>query len=139
MNILKSEVIKNPAAPLVASFSARGPNLILPNIIKVYVYDVTYSYYYYYLINTSSPFVFQPDISAPGIEILAAFSSSPISTTPGDMRRVKYNIQSGTSMSCPHAAGAAAYIKTIHPDWSPAAIKSSLMTTGIVFLIAFLR
>ncbi|KAK9940638.1 hypothetical protein M0R45_017288 [Rubus argutus] len=105
VNILKSEVIKNPAAPLVASFSARGPNLILPNIIK-------------------------PDISAPGIEILAAFSSSPISTTPGDMRRVKYNIQSGTSMSCPHAAGVAAYIKTIHPDWSPAAIKSSLMTTA---------
>lgn len=35
VNILKSEVIKNPAAPAVASFSARGPNLILPDIIKV--------------------------------------------------------------------------------------------------------
>lgn len=80
--------------------------------------------------------MFQPDISAPGIEILAAFSSAPISTTPGDMRRVNYNIQSGTSMSCPHAAGVAAYVKTFHPDWSPAAIKSSIMTTGILFILA---
>ncbi|KAL6195510.1 hypothetical protein ACLB2K_031129 [Fragaria x ananassa] len=105
VNILKSEVIKNAAAPAVASFSARGSNLILPDIIK-------------------------PDISAPGIEILAAFSSAPISTTPGDMRRVNYNVQSGTSMSCPHAAGVAAYVKTFHPDWSPAAIKSSIRTTA---------
>ena len=73
----------------------------------------------------------QPDISAPGVSILAAYSpeTSPSHIFP-DKRHVKYNMLSGTSMACPHVAGAAAYVKTFHPDWSPSAIKSSLMTTG---------
>ncbi|KAI5321863.1 hypothetical protein L3X38_030935 [Prunus dulcis] len=104
-NILKSEVIKDLVAPIVASLSARGPNLILPDIIK-------------------------PDISAPGVEILAAYSPNASISIPQDMRRVKYNIMTGTSMACPHATAVAAYVKTFHPDWSPSAIKSSIMTTA---------
>ncbi|PQM38592.1 subtilisin-like protease SBT4.4 [Prunus yedoensis var. nudiflora] len=105
-NIFKSEVIKDPAAPTVAYFSSRGPIIILPDIIK-------------------------PDISAPGVEILAAYSPVvSVTRLPQDKRHVKYNILSGTSMACPHAAGAAAYVKVFHPNWSPAAIKSSLMTTA---------
>lgn len=73
----------------------------------------------------------QPDIAAPGVDILAAWSPlSPVSQLEGDNRMVPYNIISGTSMACPHASGAAAYIKSYHPTWSPAAIKSALMTTG---------
>ncbi|KAK8544375.1 hypothetical protein V6N13_056157 [Hibiscus sabdariffa] len=75
--------------------------------------------------------VMQPDISAPGVNILAAFSPDAVpSSTATDERRVKYNILSGTSMSCPHVAAVAAYVKTFHPDWSPSAIKSALITTA---------
>ncbi|KAK6160017.1 hypothetical protein DH2020_003398 [Rehmannia glutinosa] len=106
LDILKSESVRNLDAPLVASFSSRGPNRILTDILK-------------------------PDITAPGIEILAAFSpmGSP-SFNPSDKRSVNYSILSGTSMSCPHVAGAAAYVKSFHPNWSPSAIKSALMTTA---------
>ncbi|KAK4479769.1 hypothetical protein RD792_015304, partial [Penstemon davidsonii] len=71
-----------------------------------------------------------PDVTAPGVEILAAFSpmASP-SRVDSDDRSFQYSIMSGTSMSCPHVAGAAAYVKSLHPDWSPSAIKSALMTT----------
>ncbi|XP_024028113.1 subtilisin-like protease SBT4.3 [Morus notabilis] len=104
--ILKSEAKIDDSAPRVASFSSRGPNAITPDILK-------------------------PDISAPGVDILASYSLIvPPSSFPQDKRRVKFNIESGTSMSCPHVAGAAAYVKTFHPDWSPSAIGSSLMTTA---------
>lgn len=72
---------------------------------------------------------FQPDVSAPGVDILAAYIPV-VSPSSGDRRRVEYNILSGTSMSCPHAAAVAAYVKAFHPDWSPSAIKSAIMTTG---------
>lgn len=74
----------------------------------------------------------QPDLTAPGVDILAAWSEvTTVTETEDDTRVVPYNIISGTSMSCPHATGAAAYVKSLHPTWSPAAIKSALMTTGI--------
>ena len=74
----------------------------------------------------------QPDLTAPGVDIIAAWSeSTTVTEDEDDTRVVPYNIISGTSMSCPHATGAAAYVKSFHPTWSPAAVKSALMTTGI--------
>ena len=77
----------------------------------------------------------QPDIAAPGVNILAAWTEAySLTGVPGDNRVVPFNIISGTSMACPHASGAAAYVKSFNPTWSPAAIKSALMTTGNSFI-----
>lgn len=66
--------------------------------------------------------MFQPDVIAPGIDILAAGNPSSESTN--------FVFMSGTSMATPHVADVAGLLKSIHPEWSPAAIKSALMTTG---------
>ncbi|WJX54961.1 hypothetical protein P8452_40786 [Trifolium repens] len=71
-----------------------------------------------------SPGILKPDIIGPGVNILAAWAISVDNELP------PYNIISGTSMSCPHLSGIAALIKSSHPDWSPAAIKSAIMTTA---------
>lgn len=65
----------------------------------------------------------KPDVTAPGQDILAAVAP------PGNNGH-EFNILSGTSMAAPHVAGLAALLKDLHPDWSPMAIKSALMTTG---------
>jgi len=64
----------------------------------------------------------KPDITAPGVDILAA-----VSPAAGDE---DFNSLSGTSMSAPHVAGLAALLKQANPDWSAAAIKSAMMTTA---------
>ncbi|XP_019054644.1 PREDICTED: subtilisin-like protease SBT1.4 [Nelumbo nucifera] len=98
-----------PPAPQVAPFSSRGPNAITPEIIK-------------------------PDLIAPGVNILAAWTweSSPTQLPfEIDPRHVKFNIISGTSMACPHVSALAAMLRKLYPQWSPAAVKSALMTTTI--------
>jgi len=65
----------------------------------------------------------KPDLIAPGQDILAAVAP------PGNNGR-SFDLYSGTSMSSPHVAGLGALLKQLHPDWSPMAIKSALMTTG---------
>lgn len=74
----------------------------------------------------------QPDIAAPGVSILAAWMGNDTSseTTPKGRQPPQFNVISGTSMSCPHVAGIAANIKSQNPNWSPAAIKSAIMTSG---------
>ena len=65
----------------------------------------------------------KPDLIAPGQDILAGVAP------PGNSGRL-FDLYSGTSMSSPHVAGLAALLKDLHPNWSPMAIKSALMTTG---------
>jgi len=86
-----------PALNRIAGFSSRGPNNGELDIIK-------------------------PDLSAPGVAILAAES-------PAQGGQLFQSI-GGTSMASPHVAGAFALLKQAHPDWSPAMARSALMTTA---------
>ncbi len=65
----------------------------------------------------------KPDVIAPGQDILAAVAP------PGNAGR-SFDVYSGTSMSSPHVAGLAALLMDLHPEWSPMAVKSALMTTA---------
>jgi hypothetical protein len=98
-------------APVMADFSSRGPNKANPNILK-------------------------PDITGPGVDILAGYIDEAQSQAQHDAAiagtytpKANANSLSGTSMSSPHMAGAAALLRQKYPTWSPAAIKSALMTT----------
>jgi subtilisin family serine protease len=84
----------------MASFSARGPAPVR-DILK-------------------------PDVTAPGVNILAGFSPDSAYSIPGE----NFAYLSGTSMSTPHVAGIAALLRQAHPEWPPMAIKSALMTTA---------
>ncbi|CAN1258621.1 Subtilisin-like protease 3 [Linum perenne] len=97
----KGTIIGNPNSPQVASFSSRGPSIESPGILK-------------------------PDIIGPGVDILAAWPVSVDNIT----NNIPFNMVSGTSMSCPHLSGIAALLKGARPNWSPAAIKSAMMTTA---------
>ncbi|CAL8122284.1 unnamed protein product [Prunus armeniaca] len=94
-------------APFIASFSSRGPNPGSERILK-------------------------PDIAAPGVDILASYTlRKSLTGLEGDTQYSEFTIMSGTSMSCPHVAGVVAYVKSFHPHWSPAAIRSAILTTGM--------
>lgn len=76
----------------------------------------------------------KPDVTAPGVSILAAVSRWNRATAPGVLDPALNNavgLLQGTSMSSPHNAGAGALIKAVNRNWTPSEIKSALMTTSI--------
>ncbi|CAN1747667.1 Subtilisin-like protease SBT3.15 [Linum perenne] len=95
-------------APTLSDFSSRGPNTLTPQILK-------------------------PDVAAPGVQILGAFTmkvSNSSMLDEQDHRMFPYQFQTGTSTATPHVAGLIGLIRAIHPDWSPSAIQSAIMTTA---------
>ncbi|KAF8101001.1 hypothetical protein N665_0212s0041 [Sinapis alba] len=70
--------------------------------------------------NSISPAILKPDIAAPGSGILAAVPSEE-----------GYGFMTGTSMATPIVSGIVALLKQKRPDWSPAAIRSALVTTAL--------
>ncbi|RLC36400.1 hypothetical protein DRH29_04625, partial [candidate division Kazan bacterium] len=72
----------------------------------------------------------KPDVAAPGVNIIAARSQYAAYDPQWDLQY--YTSMSGTSMATPHVSGAVAIIKSAHPDWTPAMIKSALMSTATI-------
>jgi subtilisin family serine protease len=62
-----------------------------------------------------------PSVAAPGVDIIA-----PHGTGDAEV----WDFVSGTSMASPHAAGAAALLTALHPEWTVAELQSALMTTA---------
>lgn len=115
-----------PRTELPISLRAEGCTtslFLFPLTCSIFLPDVSkYELYY----------AGQPDIVAPGVNILAAWSpaSSIAQTNPNGDPPLKFKIESGTSMSCPHVSGIVALHRAVHPSWSPAMIRSALITTG---------
>ncbi|CAL5431074.1 unnamed protein product [Camellia sinensis] len=91
-NILKRELLHDSAAPIVASFSSKGPNIIIWGILKVHAVNSPASFSFSHTVYSSDKInVLQPDITALGIDILAAYSpvASPRDDLP-DKKSVKF-------------------------------------------------
>jgi hypothetical protein len=68
----------------------------------------------------------KPDVVAPGVDVLS--SGYGVGAFPAPF--VGFGSASGTSMATPHVAGAAALLLQLHPSWTPAMVKSALMSTA---------
>jgi subtilisin family serine protease len=101
--IRSGKVTKISYAPSATYFSSRGPNPSAADVIK-------------------------PDVTAPGLQILAGNSPypDPDSTPGGEL----FQAIAGTSMSSPHVAGLFALLHQAHPDWSAAMARSAIMTSA---------
>lgn len=103
-----SQNIDQARVDVLAGFSSRGPNTRLS--------------------------ILTPTMTAPGVDIYAAFADQRFGHDGHDAPAGDFNYLSGTSMSSPHVAGAAALLKSLHPDWTPDNIRSALAMTATTML-----
>ncbi|PON47111.1 Subtilase [Parasponia andersonii] len=102
----RKTILGRAPAPKVDRYSSRGPFVRSPSVLK-------------------------PDVLAPGSSILASWSPvHKVAEVHSKPLFSHFKIISGTSMAAPHVSGVAALIKAIRPGWSPAAIRSAIMTTA---------
>ncbi|WP_312515728.1 S8 family peptidase [Massilia sp.] len=98
-------------APIMANFSSRGPNRYDANVLK-------------------------PDMTAPGVDIIAGVSPEMTREQQSNLINgtlvpdVAFASYQGTSMSAPHVTGLTALLRQEHPTWTPAMVKSAMMTTA---------
>jgi hypothetical protein len=78
--------------------------------------------------------VVKPDITAPGVQILAAMTPTPEAPESGPAGQY-YQAIAGTSMSSPHIAGVGLLLKAVNPDWTPGQIKSAIMTQSLTDVV----
>ncbi|KAG4140431.1 hypothetical protein ERO13_D06G018200v2 [Gossypium hirsutum] len=104
--VFKKTILGVEPSPKVTSYTSRGPSYSCPSVLK-------------------------PDIMAPGDSVLAAWPPNlEAASVNDDLMYSKFNLLWGTSMACPHVSGIGALLKAVYPNWSPAAIRSALMTTS---------
>ena len=97
-------VVNEARQDVLASFSSKGPN--------------------------SSISTLSPTIGGPGVQIYAAYADQQFGHDGHEPSAGDYNYLSGTSMSSPHVAGAAALVKAVQPEWTPDNIRSALAMTA---------
>lgn len=108
VSITAGKATPTTSGDIVTDFSARGPALGSPSLLK-------------------------PDVLAPGEDIIVAHSPD---VPPGarllfDFSKPgRFRPLAGTSFSTPNTAGSAALLLDLHPEWGPSELKSALMTTA---------
>lgn len=111
MGAIAPAVLGSKPAPIMASFSSRGPNAGDGNLLK-------------------------PDLTAPGVDIIAHVTPAQDQAQRDQIAAgtlvppPAWDSYQGTSMSSPHVAGLGLLLKQANPTWGPGAIKSALMTTA---------
>lgn len=102
---IATQNIDQARVDVLADFSSRGPNTTID--------------------------ILNPMMTAPGVQIYSAYADQRFGHDGHDADAGDFNYLSGTSMSSPHVAGAAALLKSLHPNWTADNIRSALAMTAI--------